>query len=127
MTLHSLQSETDVLLWTTAAALGLAIPAVVMCFVLLSKVMRLEPDARHGRLRLDGNALHGRIVFVDHIDWEREIARWGLDANGCMIFDWHSDHTLYTGYLIEGPSDVDPSLKTAPGAPYGHREGAKKK
>lgn len=101
-------------------ALGLALAAAVMCFSLQSDVQRLRGRS-NSRLRLDGNALHGRIVFVDDIDWEREIARWGLDSNGYMAFDQHSDHTLYTGYMIEGPADVDPAIRTGAGAPYRSR------
>lgn len=107
-----------VILVAAALALGLAIGATCVAFMALSEMAKLR-SRQGGRLRLDGNTLHGRIVFVDGINWEREIARWGLDSNGNMSFDMNSDQTLYTGYVIEGPDDVPEALRTAKGAPHG--------
>lgn len=119
MTLHEAARELVILGLVSACALALAVAAVIMCFSLLRMVNKPKGNAyRGGWLRLDGSALHGRIVFVDDIGWGREIARWGLDSNGYMAFDQHSDQTLYTGYLIEGASDIHPSLRTSPDAPY---------
>lgn len=111
-------SDPVVLALVGGAAIGLLLGLTGMVFHLSKELDKLRSKDR-GILRLDGNALHGRIVFVDDIGWAREIARWGLDSNGNLAFDWHSDHTLFSGYMIEGPDDVPDELRTDPEAPYG--------
>lgn len=99
-----------VALVVSAASVGIAIPAIALCFYLAKEVVKLK---QRSFLRLDGTTLHGRVVFVDDLGWEREIARWGLDSNGRFSSELPSDYTIFSGYLIEGPDDVPTELRTA--------------
>ena len=89
-----------------AVSLAAGITAVIMCFALMAEVAKLRSSDR-SRLRCEGNALHGRVVLVDDIGWERELVTWGLHADGSSRYDVHSDVAVPTGYMIAGPDDID--------------------